>query len=71
VVTAENHSIIGGLGSAVAECLSEAQPVPLRRVGVRDQFGESAPLEDLFLHYGLTAEAVVEAARAVLGVKRR
>jgi transketolase len=69
VVTAENHSIIGGLGSAVAECLAEAQPVPLRRVGVRDQFGESAPLEDLLPHYGLTAEAVVEAARSALAVK--
>ena len=71
VVTAENHSIIGGLGSAVAECLGEAHPVPMRRVGIRDRFGESAPLEDLFPHYGLTAEAVVEAAHAVLGVKRR
>jgi len=71
VVTAENHSIIGGLGSAVAECLGETYPVPVRRVGVRDQFGESAPLEDLLPHYGLTAEAVVEAARSVLGVKRR
>jgi len=71
VVTAENHSIIGGLGSAVAECLAEAQPVPVRRVGVRDRFGESAPLEDLFPHYGLTAEAVVDAARSVLGIRRR
>jgi transketolase len=71
VVTAENHSIIGGLGSAVAECLAEAQPVPVRRVGVRDQFGESAPLEDLLPHYGLTAEAVVEAARAALALKGR
>ena len=69
VVTAENHSILGGLGGAVAEVLGEACPVPVRRVGVRDRFGESAPLADLLLHYGLTAEAVVEAAHAALTAK--
>jgi transketolase len=69
VVTAENHTILGGLGGAVAELLGETRPVPLRRVGVRDCFGESAPLEALLPHYGLTAEAVVEAARAALAAK--
>lgn len=67
VVTAENHSIIGGMGSAVAELLSEEYPVKLRRVGIRDRFGESAPLEDLFPHHGLTSEAIVNSALAVLG----
>ena len=71
VVTAENHSTLGGLGGAVAETLGESCPVPIRRVGVRDQFGESAPLEDLLPHYGLTAEAVVEAAHAVLAFRQR
>lgn len=69
VVTAENHTILGGLGGAVAEVLGESCPVPIRRVGVRDQFGESAPLKDLLPHYGLSAEAVVQAAREALGAK--
>jgi len=69
VVTAENHTILGGLGGAVAELLAEAFPVPVCRVGVRDQFGESAPLEDLLPHYGLTVEAVVDAARTALAIK--
>lgn len=67
VVTAENHTVLGGLGSAVAEALAEACPVPVRRVGVQDAFGTSGPLEELLPHYGLTAEAVGAAAHAVLG----
>ncbi len=70
VVTAENHSVLGGLGGAVAELLGETCPVPLRRVGVDDRYGESAPLEDLLPHYGLTVEAVLAAARRVLTDKR-
>ena len=66
VVTAENHTVLGGLGGAVAETLGDACPVPLRRVGIHDEFGTSGPLEDLFPQYGLTAEAVCEAARAAL-----
>jgi transketolase len=69
VVTAENHTVLGGLGGAVAEVLGDACPVPLRRVGIRDEFGTSGPLEELFPHYGLTAEAVCAAARSVLGAK--
>jgi transketolase len=69
VVTAENHSVLGGLGGAVAEVLSGACPVPLRRVGVRDEFGTSGPLEELFPLYGLTLEAICEAARAVVQAK--
>jgi transketolase len=65
-VTAENHSIIGGVGGAVAEMLSEEHPVRLKRVGIMDKFGESAALEDLFLKYGLTSQAVVDAAKALL-----
>ena len=70
VVTAENHTILGGLGGAVAEVLGEACPVPLRRVGIRDTFGTSGPLEEIFPQYGLTAEAVCEAARSALKAKR-
>jgi len=70
VVTAENHSVLGGLGGAVAELLGETCPVPVHRVGVRDQFGQAAPLKDLLLHYGLTAEAVSRAARAAIAAKR-
>lgn len=69
VVTAENHTVLGGLGGAVAEVLGDASPVPLRRVGIRDEFGTSGPLEELFPQYGLTAEAVCEAARSVLKAK--
>jgi transketolase len=69
VVTAENHTVLGGLGGAVAEVLGDACPVPVRRVGVRDEFGTSGPLEELFPLYGLTSEAVCEAARAVVEAK--
>lgn len=69
VVTAENHTVLGGLGGAVAELLGDACPVPLRRVGIRDEFGTSGPLEELFPHYGLTAEAVCAAARDALRAK--
>jgi len=70
VVTAENHTVLGGLGGAVAEVLGDACPVPLRRVGIRDEFGTSGPLEELFPLYGLTSEAVCEAARMAIKEKR-
>ncbi|MEW6243556.1 MAG: transketolase family protein [Bacillota bacterium] len=62
VVTAEEHSIIGGLGSAVAEFLAERHPVPVRRVGVRDLFGQSGEPGELLQAYGLTAEDIVREA---------
>lgn len=71
VVTAENHSVVGGVGGAVAELLGEACPVPLRRVGVQDAFGTSGPLAELFPLYGLTAEAVCGAARDAVEAKGR
>ena len=70
VVTAEDHSIIGGLGSAVAETLAEHRPTPMRRVGLRDVFGESAPNDALLAKYGLTASHVAAAARDLLGTLR-
>lgn len=67
VVTAEDHSIIGGLGGAVAEVLSERQPTLLKRVGWQDVYGESGPNDALLEKYGLTARHVAAAARALLG----
>ena len=66
VVTAEDHTIIGGLGGAVAEILGEEQPTPLRRVGWRDVDAESAPNEPLLEKYGLTPEHIAETARRLL-----
>jgi transketolase len=66
VVTAEDHSVIGGLGSAVAEVLGERYPTPLRRVGTRDVWAESGPDDALLEKYGLTARHVADAARALL-----
>ena len=71
VVTAEEHSIIGGLGSAVAECLSENGNQPLVRVGVRDSFGESGDPDELMIKYGLTKEDIVFAARKAIDRKRK
>ncbi|MBQ7715781.1 MAG: transketolase family protein [Clostridia bacterium] len=69
VVTAEEHSIIGGLGGAVAECLAEVCPVPMRRVGVRDTFGRSGPAKELLGLFGLDAKAIAEAVREVIKLK--
>jgi len=66
VVTCEEHSIIGGLGGAVCEALAERCPVPVRRVGVRDVFGESGPAVGLLHRYGLDAEGVERAVREIL-----
>lgn len=66
VVTAEEHSIIGGLGEAVASVLAEQHPVPMRRVGVRDVYGESGPAVDLLHEYGLDADGIEAAVRSVL-----
>ena len=62
VLTVENHSIIGGLGSAVCELLSENLPLPVKRIGVRDKFGQSGDCDLLMKEYGLVAEKFVEDA---------
>ena len=69
-VTAEEHSIIGGLGSAVAEFLSEEYPVPLTRVGTKDTFGESGKAEDLMRKYGLTSDDIIAAAKTSVSKKK-
>ena len=66
IVAAEEHSIIGGLGSAVAEVLSENMPVPMARVGVKDMFGESGKPDDLLEKYGLTSKDIVSAVKNVI-----
>lgn len=70
VVTAEEHNIIGGLGSAVAEVLCEGLPVPMRRVGVEDQFGRSGKVPALLEFYGLTAENIVRKAKEAIAMKK-
>lgn len=69
VITAEEHNIIGGLGSAVAELLVEHRPVPMKRVGITDKFGESGSPDELMKHFGLTAENIVAAAQEVIARK--
>jgi transketolase len=66
IVTAEEHSIIGGLGSAVAEYLVENAPVPMERIGVRDTFGESGKPQELLEKYGLTKKEIKEAVQRVI-----
>ena len=69
VVTAEEHQMFGGTGSAVAECLSQNCPVPMEIVGVRDTFGESGTADELMKKYGLSADGIVDAVRRVLTKK--
>ncbi len=70
IVTAEEHSVIGGLGSAVAEAVSESYPVPVLRVGIEDTFGRSGTVPALLETYGLTAKAIYEKAKAAIALKK-
>ena len=70
IVTAEEHSVIGGLGSAVSEVLSEKCPVPVLKVGVKDTFGESGKPEELLKAYGLTSEDIVKKVRDAIKLKK-
>ncbi len=67
MVTVEEHSVIGGFGSAVCELLSQKYPIPLRMVGVQDKFGHSGEADELLEEYRLTAGGIVEAAYAAMG----
>ncbi|MFR5170484.1 MAG: transketolase family protein [Clostridium paraputrificum] len=69
IVTAEEHSVIGGLGSAVAEVVSENCPVPVLRVGVKDTFGESGKPNELLEKYGLTSNDIVNKVKEVIKLK--
>ena len=68
-VTCEEHTILGGLGSAVAEVLVENCPIPMERVGVEDKFGQSGLPDELLKAYGLTAEKIAEKAKAAIARK--
>ena len=69
VVTVEEHSVIGGLGSAVCDVLSEKQPTKVLKIGVNDVFGESGPALELIHKYGLDAQGIYEKVKAF--VKQR
>lgn len=69
VLTAEDHNVLGGMGSAVAELLSQEHPVPMRLVGVQDRFGKSGEADQLAERYGLTTEHLVAAARDLMARK--
>ncbi len=71
VISIEEHSIIGGLGSAVAEALAEGAPVWLERIGINDSFGESGPYAQLLDKYGLTAANIVATARRLVAKKAK
>ncbi len=66
IITVEEHSIIGGLGSAVAEVLVESAPTKMKRIGVKDVFGESGSPDELLVKYGLKSSNIVEAAKEIL-----
>ena len=68
-VVAEEHSVYGGLGSAVSELCAQSLPVPLELVGVRDTFGKSGEFGELMSYFHLDAPALVQAVKKVLGRK--
>ena len=70
LVTAEEHSVIGGLGSAVCDCVSAACPVPVKRVGVEDTYGRSGTVPALLAYYDLTADHIARAAREAVAMKK-
>lgn len=70
IVTAEEHSVIGGLGSAVADAVTECCPVPVVKIGVNDVFGHSGPAVDLLKEFGLSSENIVEKAKYAVTLKR-
>ena len=69
VVTVEEHQIAGGMGSAVAEILSQKHPVPIEFVGVHDKFGQSGEPDELIKHYGMDKDAIVKAVKKVISRK--
>lgn len=66
IVTAEEHNVLMGMGSAVAEVVAERYPVPVRRIGIPDVFGESGESEELMEAYGLTTENIIQQVKAIL-----
>ncbi len=71
IVTAEEHTIAGGMGSAISEVVIENCPVPIKFVGIRDRFGLSGEPDELFEHFGLKANYIVKAVKEVIKMKRK
>lgn len=71
IVTAEEHTVVGGFGSAVAEVVVEEHPVPMARIGIQDRIGESGEPEELFRAFHLTASDIAQAARDVIRRKKK
>ena len=71
IVTAEEHTVMGGMGSAIAEVVVGSCPVPMKMVGVQNRFGVSGEPDELFKYFGLTASEIVKAAREVLQMKKK
>ncbi len=69
IVTVEEHQVMGGFGSAVAEVVVQTHPVPMRFIGIQDRFGESGTPEQLFIEFGLTATDIARAAEQVIKAK--
>lgn len=67
IITVEEHSVIGGLGSAVADVVTEGCPVPVIKIGVKDTFGHSGPAVDLLKEFGLCADNIVKVTKEALG----
>lgn len=67
IITVEEHSVIGGLGSAVCDCVSRQNPVPVYKIGMEDVFGESGPAVELIHKYGLDAEGICKKIKAEIG----
>ena len=71
LVTAEEHSVIGGLGAAVAEAIGEECPVPVVRIGIKDSFGHSGKGGELLKEYGLCSENIAAEAKRALALKTK
>lgn len=70
IVTAEEHQVMGGFGSAIAEAVCQNCPVPMKMIGIRDSFGQSGDPNELMREYGLTSEFIVKAVKEVIEKKR-
>jgi transketolase len=71
IVTAEEHTVLGGLGGAIAEAVSGQCPVPVKMVGVMDKFGTSGEPDELFELFGLKAKDIVRAAKEAIALKKK
>lgn len=71
IVTAEEHTVLGGFGSAIAEVVSQNRPVPVKMVGVKDRFGVSGEPDELFEYFGLKAKDIVKSAKEAIAIKKR